>query len=121
VANRAVTQFTGSHSFVSGVILIAVGVAGVIGSLSGNLAAMIAALIDPMDLYTSTATSGTNAPLIPPNTGGGGGEGEPTTGSGSGSSGGSAGELPSGTPSLPSGGIPEIPLTGGLGGIVPIV
>lgn len=73
-------QFTSRHSFLSGLILIAIGVAGVYGSISGQLAAMLAALFDPTDLYTiQNATA--NAPAVPglePSGGGGSGGGSPT-------------------------------------------
>jgi hypothetical protein len=65
VANTAISEFSQSHSFVSGVLLIAIGVAGIIGSVSGNLAGMIAALIDPTDLYTVKAAALGGPPGIP--------------------------------------------------------
>lgn len=71
MANEAVSRFTGSHSFVSGVIILAIGVAGIIGSVSGNLASMISALIDPTNLYTVTqqALGGPTAVGLPPSGG----------------------------------------------------
>ncbi len=67
MADGSVSQFTQSHSFVSGLILLLVGAVGVVGSVTGNLAGMIAALVDPTDLYPATAGSGLlGIPLIAP-------------------------------------------------------
>lgn len=76
---RVTSEFAQKHSFVSGSILVAIGVAGIIGSVSGNLAGMLAALFDPLDLDTASAAAIGNAPPAvgpgnPPGT-----PGEPST------------------------------------------
>lgn len=58
-------QFKSDHHTIFGLALITVGVFGVIGSLTGNLAVMLAALFDPSALSVGS-NGGTNAPLIPP-------------------------------------------------------
>ena len=47
-----------------------------IGALSGNLAAMLAALLAPRNLATAVAASGSGSP-VPPAPGGTGGQGTP--------------------------------------------
>ena len=49
-----------------------------IGALSGNLAAMLAALLAPRNLATAVAASGSSGSLIPPAPGGTGGQGVPS-------------------------------------------
>ena len=48
-----VTQFSQDHHYASGIILIAVGLVGIVGSVTGELANMLAALWVPDALYTS--------------------------------------------------------------------
>jgi hypothetical protein len=49
------------HSYITGTILIAVGAFGIFGSLSGNLAPMIAALFAPQYLDATQGANNTNA------------------------------------------------------------
>lgn len=110
--SSGVGEFTQTHGFVSGLILVSVGIMGIYGALSGNLAAMLAALFEPTDLYTINASFSGAPPAIPgPGggpSGGGGGGGTP-----------SSPALPSTPlpPAIPSAPPIQIPLPGGGTGI----
>ena len=57
--------FSKEHSYISGLILTVVGLFGVYGSFSGNLAAMLAALFDPSDLrLVNPATNQVTIPAV---------------------------------------------------------
>lgn len=61
----AVSTFKSDHHIVFGIALGAVGVFGLIGSLTGSLAVMLAALFDPSALIDGSGGGGINAPPIP--------------------------------------------------------
>lgn len=54
------------HPIVTGILLLAIGALGIAGSVTGNLAPMIAALFDPSDLTSSPTASGSSktTPLV---------------------------------------------------------
>jgi hypothetical protein len=54
----------GAHSYVMGTVLITIGAVGVVGSATGKLADMLAALFIPDILFNST--SGSAAPVSTP-------------------------------------------------------
>lgn len=97
-ASDGVKEFGQTHGFTSGLILLIVGGIGAYGALSGNLAAMLAALFQPTDLYTVVNINPTSGgpPAIP-------GPGSPPTGATPGSP-----ELP-GAPALPAPSTPLLP------------
>lgn len=107
-------EFTQKHNYVSGLLLIAIGAFGLIGSVTGNLAGMFAALSDPTDLYPVVSSGGglIGIPLLsPPNDSTGAeGSGNSSGGSGGGSNPSIAPSSPStpSTPEIPS--VPDIPV-----------
>jgi hypothetical protein len=50
------STFKEKHHYASGIILVVVGVTGIVGSFTGNLASMIAALWVPDILFTSSGS-----------------------------------------------------------------
>jgi hypothetical protein len=102
---NAIGGFKKDHHIVFGVVLATVGIFGVIGSLTGHLAVMLAALFDPGALIDNTST--TNPIVVPPAadpTGGGSPE-EPTSGEPS-------------TPTAPAVGTGSTPELGTGGGVL---
>lgn len=101
-----VGTFKQDHHIVFGAALVGVGVFGIIGSLTGRLAVMLAALFDPGSLSTSSST-GPSVPAIPgapPDTTPGEPGGQPKT------------PIEPGAPGLPAVPTPEV--GGGGGGIL---
>ena len=119
-------SFTSNHSYLTGIAITVVGLLGLYGAISGNLAPMIAAIFDTSVLRESKeAKTGSKIPFIIPiaktgGSGGTGGEGKTagnetagneSQGSSSGDSS-SSGETPAPdniTPIRPDIQIPEVP------------
>lgn len=96
----------GQYKYAIGITMIAVGVFGMIGSFTGNLPAMIAALFMPEYLVTPN----NKASYLPPALGGNNLQGSSASGFGQASLG------SGGLPTLGTGGIPSI----GPGGVLEI-
>lgn len=96
----SISEFTETHTFVSGIILLAVGLVGVYGAVSGNLASMLAALFEPTDLYTVDTSKLNPTPGVP---------GKAPSGGDSGGGGGGGGSGTPSTPELPGGQQPQLP------------
>lgn len=112
MAESAAREFTRTHSFVTGVILTTIGIVGLFGAISGNLATMLAALFEPTDIFTIDTSKINTFPGLPgnvPSGGGGGGGGAPALPPSSGTP--STPSIPANpAPSLP--GVPELPVPG---------
>lgn len=100
----------GQYKYAIGITMIAVGIFGMIGSLTGNLAPMIAALFAPEYLVAPN----NNAPYVPPALGGVELPGLGVYGSGQPALGGQPSLGSGGLPTLGTGGIPSI----GPGGVL---
>lgn len=61
MANSSLQSFKSDHHYVAGLALVAVGVLGIAGSVTGSLAAMLAGLLTPTALYPTGAGGSTSS------------------------------------------------------------